>query len=59
MDSFTTFSPSASAPVKIPKDTENPNGQGGGTHCVAFAKEIPTDSENPNGQGGGTHCIIA
>ncbi|TEB20539.1 hypothetical protein FA13DRAFT_1742855, partial [Coprinellus micaceus] len=46
MDSFTTLSLSASVPVKVPKDAENP-GQGGGTYCVVFSKDVPTDSENP------------
>ena len=59
MDSFTTLSLSASTPVRVPKDAEGSNGQGGGTYCVVFSKDIPTDAEGSNGQGGGTYCTIA
>ena len=62
MDSFTTISLTADkapAPVKIPTNAEDPNGQGGGTYCVVFARDLPTDNEDPNGQGGGTYCTIA
>ena len=65
MDSFTTISlvsDNAPSAVKVPSDEENPNGQGGGTYCVVFAKDVsanlPSDEENP-GQGGGTYCTIA